>query len=63
MSTKYVNFRTHKRGVKKANGEGRHCMNCSKGATATAVKKTGYLSLNVWLCSDHEIVAREYNAS
>ena len=63
MSVKYTNFKTFKRGIKREDGHGRLCMHCGRDATVSAINNGGGMKLDVFLCSDHETVARSINAS
>ena len=63
MSAKYTNFKTFKRGIKRETGKNRLCMHCGREATVTSLLNTDRFRMEVYLCSDHEVVARSINAS
>lgn len=55
--TTYTNVRTYKRGVKRADGKGRHCVlsSCGVDAKVSALNVSRDHKLEVYLCTDHAV--------
>lgn len=57
MTTRYTNVRTYKRGVKRADGNGRHCVltECKADAMVSATNVGRGHQMEVYLCTDHAV--------
>jgi hypothetical protein len=57
MTARYTNVRTYKRGVKRDNGQGRHCVltACSTDAAVSALNVSRDHKMEVYLCQFHAV--------